>query len=286
MDNAVKKILPLRVGNALSKLDEERIYEIRLRSGGISVNYGGRFFGLSETGLCGFGMKISYAEIDEVVLKASGHSIYAVNDQIKNGFLSLSSGVRIGICGEVNDKTIKNFTSLNIRFPHEIKGCADGIMKFIKRGKGCYNTLIVSPPGCGKTTLLRDIVRQLSDGGSNVLVADERYEIAAFHDGESLDVGRNTDVISGADKSFSFEQGIRYMRPDVLAADEIMTVKDVEAIERACHGGVGVIATIHSMGKDYRNRLKGLGFAERVVVLSSESVGRIDGVYDGNFDRL
>lgn len=283
MDNTVEKILPMRINKALSKLDRERIFEIRLRSAGVTINYGGRFFGLSDVGLCSVGMKISCSEIEEIILKASGYSIYAVNNQIKNGFLSLNNGIRIGICGEVNEKTIKNFTSLNIRFPHEIKGCADGIIEYLKRGRGCFNTLIVSPPGRGKTTLLRDIVRQISNGGSNVLVADERYEIAAFHEGISLDVGRNTDVLSGADKAFAFEQGIRYMRPDVLAADEIMSVEDLKAIDRACKSGVNVIASVHSDEEECKMRLKDSDFAERIVVLSNEGVGIVKGVYDANY---
>lgn len=288
MESSIKKILPTKLVGALDKLDESRLYEIRLRPSGVSVNYGGRFFGLSDVGLSAVGMKISLSDIESVVLKASEYSIYAVNDQIKNGFLSLHSGVRIGICGEVVDgKTIKNFSSLNIRFPHEVKGCADKVVSFIQRSRGCYNTLIVSPPGCGKTTLLRDLVRIISDKGSNVLVADERYEIAAFNQGKSLDVGKNTDVISGASKSFAFNQGIRYMRPDVLAADEIMSDEDVFAVNKACAGGVNVIATIHASGSDYKHRFGESGLIERIVVLSdSGGPGHLEGVFDGKYGRI
>ncbi|MCH5164146.1 MAG: Flp pilus assembly complex ATPase component TadA [Clostridiales bacterium] len=288
MDNSIKKLLPARIISALDKLDCQRVYEIRLRQSGVSVNYGGRFFGLSDIGLCSVGFKVSAAEIEDVVLKASGFSIYAVNDQIKNGFLSLSSGVRIGICGEVVDgKTIKNFTSLNIRFPHEVKGCADKVVSIIAKSRGCYNTLIVSPPGCGKTTLLRDLIRQLSDKGNNVLVADERYEIAAYHGGASLDVGKNTDVISGGAKSFAFNQGIRYMRPDVLAADEIMSDEDIKSVQSACAGGVNVIATLHASGSDFKHRFGDSGLIERIVVLSDKGgPGHIEGVFDGKYGRI
>lgn len=284
--NAVEKFLPTKVVNALNKLDESRIYEIRLRLSGVSVNYGGKFFGLSDVGIGAARIKLTAAEIEDIVLKASGYSIYAVNDQIKNGFLSLSGGVRMGICGEVvGGKTIKNFTSLNIRFPHEIKGCADKVIKFVARDRGCYNTLIISPPGCGKTTLLRDLIRQISNKGSNVLVADERCEIAGGCG--ALDVGPNTDIISGGTKSFAFNQGIRYMRPDVLAADELMTDEDMASIKRACAGGVSVIASLHASGEDYKRTFYEPDLIERIVVLADKGgPGYIEGIFDGKYGRI
>lgn len=259
---------------------------MRLRLQRVSVNYGGKFFGLSEVGLGSSGFSVTASEIEEVMLKASGHSIYAVNDQIKSGFLSLAGGVRIGVCGEVVlGKTIKNFTSLNIRFPHEIVGCASGIIRHIARERGCYNTLIVSAPGIGKTTLLRDLARQLSNRGSNVLIADERYEIAAYTDGKSLDVGKNSDVISGAAKDFAFTQGIRYMRPDIIVVDEITSGDDAKAVCRACSSGVSVIASIHATGFEYRERFSELNCFQRIVLLGG-NVGQVEGVFDGNGDRI
>lgn len=275
------RILPKRILVALDKLDKGKLCELRLRPGGVSVNYGGSFFGLSENGLSKVGMKMTSEEIESAVLKASGYSIYAVNDQIKNGYLALEGGVRMGICGEVSDKTIKRFSSLNIRFPHEVKGCSDKIIGVIARAKGCYNTLIVSPPGCGKTTLLRDLIRSLSNRGNNVLVADERYELSG---GGVADLGVNTDVISGTDKNFAFSRGIRYMRPDILCADEIMTGDDVKAIELACMGGVNVIASMHG---DKCTMRFDISCMERTVVLSDGGgPGRIDGVYDNKGNRL
>lgn len=288
MESLIEKILPLKVVKALNTLDQSKVYEIRLRHSGVFVGYGGRFFALSDVGLSSTPMRVSLNEIEEVILKACDHSIYAVNDQIKNGFLSLKSGIRIGICGEVVDgKTIKNFTSLNIRLPHEVKGCALEVSKYVVKQRGCYNTLIVSPPGCGKTTLLRDLIRIISDKGNNVLVADERYEIAAYSSGILLDVGRNTDVISGSTKSFAFNQGIRYMRPDVLAADEIMTNDDVIAVKKACAGGVNVIATIHASGKDFIKRFGESEEIQRIIVLSdSNGPGHVEGVFDERFNKL
>lgn len=285
MEN-IKKILPIRISRALDKLDKSRVYEIRLRKTGVFVNYGGKFFRLSETGISSQGFKVALSEIEEIVLKASEYSIYAVNDQIKNGYLTVVGGIRIGICGEVVDgKTIKNFSSLNIRFPHEIKGCADKIINLVVKPKGCFNTVIVSPPGCGKTTLLRDLIRQLSNAGNNVLVVDERYELA----GEelSLDVGLSTDVISGASKDFAFNQGIRYMRPDIIAVDEIMSDLDVESLYKAYLGGVSIVATAHANNVSYRQRLGGLEFIERIIVLSdSGNPGCVQGVFDNKSEKL
>ena len=283
---SVKKLLPTRIALALAKLDENRIYELRLRQSGVSVNYGGKFFALGEGGICERGFSVTKAEIEQVVLKAAEHSIYAFNDQIKNGYLSLSNGVRMGICGEVVEgKTIKDFSSLNIRFPHEIKGCAEKVAPYLLKSRGCYNTLIVSPPGCGKTTLLRDLIRIISNRGNNVLVADERHELAALN-GAALDVGRNTDVISGCDKNFAFERGIRYMRPDVLAADEIMSVEDAESVRRACAGGVNVVVSLHASGIGYDRRFK-VESIERVVALSDKGgPGNVEGIFDGAGRRV
>lgn len=277
----ISKILPQRISAALNKLDKGRLNELRLRVRGVSVLYGGKSIPLTENGR---ELTVTAEEIENVVLKASGYSIYAVNDQIKNGYLALSDGIRMGICGEVSDKTIKHFSSVNIRFPHEIKGCADKVIRYVARERGCFDTLIVSPPGCGKTTLLRDLIRRLSDMGNNVLVSDERHELSG---GEAkLDLGKNTDVILGGDKSFAFDRGIRYMRPDIICADELMDEGDVRAMRLARSGGVNVIASVHASGLSYRKRFDFGGCIERVIVLADGAVGRIEGVYDNRDVKL
>ncbi len=281
----IERILPQRIFDALDKLNKNKLYELRLRKSGVSVCYNGIFFPLCENGTSGAEISVSAAEIENVIIKASGHSIYAVNDQIKNGYLALGDGVRMGICGEVSDKTIKHFSSINIRFPHEITGCANSVMRFVARERGCFNTLIVSPPGCGKTTLLRDLIRQLSDRGNNVLVSDERNELGG---GEAaLDLGRNTDVISGGDKSFAFDRGIRYMRPDILCADELMNDDDVYSVRRAQAGGVNVVASVHAFGLSYKKRFDLSEVMERIIVLTDKGgPGHIEGVYDAKDVRL
>ena len=280
------KILPSRISRALDKLDKSRVYEIRLRPSGVSVNYGGKFFRLSENGISSQGYVVTRSEIEEIVLKASEYSLYAVNEQLKNGFLTVGDGIRIGVCGQVVDgKTIKNFSSLNVRFPHEIKGCAEKVIGHVAKPKGCYSTVIVSPPGQGKTTLLRDLIRQLSNAGNNVLLVDERYELA----GEelSLDVGANTDVISGASKDFAFNQGIRYMRPDVIAADEIMSENDVDSLYKAYLGGVSIIATAHATAENFKQKLRGLEFVERIIVLSDNGgPGYVEAIFDSKKGKI
>ncbi len=277
--------MPQRIVVALDKLNKSKLCELRIRRSGVSVCYGGGLFPLCEEGLSGKPLLIGSDEVENIVLKASGHSIYAVNEQIKNGYLALGDGMRMGICGEVSDKTIKRFSSLNIRFPHEVKGCSDPVMRFIVKQRGCFNTLIVSPPGCGKTTLLRDFIRKLSDRGNNVLVSDEHNELGG---GEAaLDLGRNTDVISGGDKSFAFSRGIRYMHPDILAADELMDEDDVRSVLQAQAGGVNVIASVHALGSTYKKRFDFGGCMERIIVLSDKGgPGHIEGVYDARDVKL
>lgn len=281
----IARILPQRIYAALDKLDKSRLCELRLRTSGVSVCYGGRLLPLCDGGLSGKPLTVDAAEVENVILKASGHSIYAVNDQIKNGYLALSDGIRMGICGEVSDKTIKRFSSVNIRFPHEVKGCADSVMRFVAKERGCFNTLIVSPPGCGKTTLLRDLIRKLSDRGNNVLVSDERNELSGGS--AALDLGRNTDVITGGDKSFAFECGIRYMHPDILAADELMNEDDIRSLKLAQAGGVNVIASVHAYGISYKKRFDLSECMERIIVISDKNgPGHIEGVYDGRDVKL
>ncbi len=301
----LNKILPKQIAQGLTKVDFERLYEIRLRAGlPATVNVGGKYYYLGETGVCFSEIEaivVSKEELENFIFRASECSIYSVNDQIKEGFITISGGVRIGLAGTLVEEagsviTLKNFSSVNIRIPHEVKNCALTAIKYLIADDGFKNTLVISPPGAGKTTFIRDIACQLSNLNIayNLLVLDERYEIASNVNGENkLFVGKFTDVLSGTTKQFGFESGIRSLRPDIIFTDEIATESDVRAIEYAVNSGVKVVASVHAKNIEELKRKKTFesiienGLFQRYVVLSClDGPGTYAGIYDEKFSCL
>ena len=242
---------------------------------------------------------ITVEELLQILIVISKNSIYSIQNDINNGYVVIKGGHRIGISGEVvmqdyKIKNIKNINSMNIRIARQVIGCADKIMPYIIRDKHITNTLIVSPPGCGKTTILRDAIRQLSNGidrlnfkGVNVSVVDERGEIAAVTQGNAnLDVGARTDVMSNISKAKGMEMLVRSMCPNVVATDEVGNKDDIEIIKYITLSGVSMLFTMH--GKDLRDVLKKDDIKklidekifETVIFLSnSKGVGTIQSVY-------
>lgn len=194
--------------------------------------------------------------ISETVLLLTDNSLYSVNDKICNGYVTVRGGNRVGIVGTAVLKdgritTIKDISSVNIRLSREIFGIADKLKKHIISDYTLQNTLIISPPRCGKTTLLRDIARMLGDGNENtppykVSVIDERGEIAAIYNGVAENnVGLCTDVLDNCPKTLGIPYVIRSMAPDVIITDELGDKSDFEAVKFALSCGVKVIASIH-----------------------------------------
>lgn len=190
------------------------------------------------------------------------YSLYAHSDSIRKGFITIRGGHRIGFAGQVvteegRVKTVCNISSLNIRISHEVKGVSDGIIKELyDNNGGIKNTLIISPPGFGKTTMLRDIIRNISNGsnekkGMNVTVIDERSEIAACYKGiPENDLGDRCDVFDGITKAEGMILALRTMAPRVIAVDEIGGEEDINAIKQVSKCGCGIIATIHGDSKE------------------------------------
>ena len=183
-------------------------------------------------------------------------SYYAYEEELAKGFVTINGGHRVGVCGKAVVKEgmptlIKEISSVNIRFAKEIKGCANPLIPVLIEGSRPVNTLIVSPPGCGKTTLLRDIARIFSLRQIKVSICDERSEIAGMYDSSpSFYLGPRTDVLDGCTKKNGMLMLIRSMSPDVIITDEIGMKGDAEAIEQCINAGVGIVTSIHGSDRD------------------------------------
>lgn len=235
-------------------------------------------------------IRISREDVEETLQCAVRYSLYAYEEELRQGFLTVQGGHRIGVSGRVvlekgEVKTIQPVTFLNIRISHEVKGCADRILPYLYDGdSGRFrHTLILSPPRCGKTTLLRDIVRQVSDGtgryaGQTVGVVDERSEIAACFQGiPQNDVGERTDVLDCCPKAAGMMMLIRSMAPEVVAVDEIGGERDLEAMRYAMNCGCRILATVHGTSMEDVERKPGLrdflreDSFERYLILGKEN---------------
>ena len=288
-------ILPDKVQVALERFSLSQVYEIRLRANApVVVCVNGRNFPLLT-------VSVNCNDLENIIHKAAEYAIYAVLDQMVKGFITIRGGIRIGIAGELvmqNNKVsaVKNFSSLCIRVPHEIKNCAQLVLPYVFSAQRPVSTLIIAPPGAGKTTLLRDLARQIGQQFPclNTLILDERGELAACYLGErQLDVGQNVDVITGGTKAYGFENGIRSLRPDVVITDEIATVEDVAMLHRAVRSGVIVFASVHAANIDDVMTKPDIGelltqqVFERYIVLQGDGqVGRVSGIYDRRLQRL
>ena len=206
---------------------------------------------------------VDRCELMETMEYIAGYSLYAYEDELRQGFLTIQGGHRVGVAGKIlmeegKVRSIRYISFLNIRLAHQVEGCADKVMPFIvENGEVCH-TLIISPPCCGKTTLLRDVIRQISNGnawceGKNVGVVDERSEIGGAYQGvPQNDLGIRTDLLDCCPKAEGMMMLIRSMSPRVVAADEIGGKGDLEAIQYAAGCGCSLIAAAHGSSMEER----------------------------------
>lgn len=251
--------LPERLRTATATIDTDKLLELRLRCGGIlsaiyidnsyAVTSGGKLSKEFEKGII-----VTDRDIKRAMELITKFSLYAYENEIKNGYITLSGGHRVGICGNAQTtggkiSHLKNIQALNFRFSREVIGVSDKYMPTVLVDGDIKNTLIVSPPMCGKTTLLRDIARNLSILGKRVSIIDERGEIASVENGKSpFDLGFGCDILSGVPKAEGMLFMLRSMSPDVIITDEIGTKEDFDAILEIKKRGVSVITSLH--GKD------------------------------------
>lgn len=273
----VLKFCPDNVAQAVRELDalqQGRVEEIRLRIGQTaSVSVGGREWALRSGRQP---IVVDSEMLTALVNKASGFSTYAVADMLRNGYLIVPGGHRIGICGTIQpNRTMVDISSANIRVARQITGFAEEAMNLLWANP--KSTLIIGPPGCGKTTLLREMIRQLSDRFHyRMSVVDERWEIAGSVGGvPQLQVGRHTDVLTGVNKPDGIEMLLRGMNPQWIAVDEITAKADVQAMMHASYCGVKMLATAHADSREDLQRrpmycdLLHLGLFRNLITLDS-----------------
>ena len=253
----IMNYLPSKFKKLLTFIKIYEAEEVRLRKGlPLVINFSDKSCFISSSGTLTNNIRQAICATDQDIKEALElivkSSLYTAENSLKQGFITIEGGNRIGICGSavITDSkisSIRNISGLNYRISKEIKGVSDKVIDNIYRDGKILNTLIISPPCCGKTTILRDIARNLSKKGVKVSIADERNEISALSSGRlGFDLGYSLDVLEGAPKTDAFKILIRSMSPDVIITDELGGDEDYYAIKKAISSGVSLIATVHA----------------------------------------
>lgn len=313
--NEVLPVLPVNIRRMVLSLPEHiqgKVEEVRFRqgrplvlglpSGDIFLNAAGKPVHLASEAYL-----VTPDDMERLIQLISSSSLYALEEELRNGFITIPGGHRAGITGKAvleggKIRTLKYFSGCNIRISREIPGASSTIIPHIidQNSGGIYHTVLVSPPLCGKTTMLRDIVRQVSDGiptlgfsGLTVGLVDERSEIAGCYRGiPQRDVGVRTDVLDGCPKAEGMMMLLRSMGPQVIAADEIGRREDVYALEEVLNAGVKILVTAHGSSPADLSERPALGALirsntiERYVTLGrSRGAGTVEDIIDGKSFR-
>ena len=281
--------LPKKIIVALENINTEELIEIRLRKNFPIIcifGYGRKYLvdklDNSEK------IIVTQKDIDYIISELTERSYYAYNDKIRQGYLIYKDGTRIGIAGEcIYDKdiviSIKEISSLNIRFCKNRKNCSKDIFDKIIYNGQVLNTLIISPPTKGKTTILKDLVLKINELNINsILIIDERGEFSSIR-------GENIDSISNCTKSYGFSIGIRSMAPNLVVTDEISSLEDWNYLSNANNSGVRILASCHGDSiesvKNKRGFITGI-FKRYVILNSSGRPGVVKEILNEEFIRI
>ena len=288
----ILKCLPTQLAKLILEHNIQKLEEIRIRANKPVI------LKLRQVEIV-LNYTITTNEIIGILQNICNNSIYTYQNQICNGFITLPGGNRVGIAGNVviKDGQVSNISyiySLNFRISHQINGASDNILKYVldTENNTIYNTLIVSPPGAGKTTIIRDLAKRISNGineinfrGLDVSIIDERGEIAAMTKGIIFnDVGIRTDVLDNVPKSIGIRMAVRSMAPKVIIADEIGNKDDVNIINYAICSGVKCIFTAHGSDMDDLlknneiNKIINLQLFSKIIFLDEKQKGKIKNV--------
>ncbi len=285
--------LPKGLGKTLAALPEGGLREIRVRAGKpVQMLLNGEEKECSQ--LC-----TSQEQVNAIAEALSEHALYARAEETRQGFVTLRGGHRMGLCGRViaqggSIRSLREISSLCIRVAGQWTGTADQLMPYLRDGEGgAKSLLVVGLPGTGKTTLLRDACRQLSDAGLRMCIADERSELAAVSRGvPQLDVGAHTDILDGCNKEIGLKWLLRAMSPQGLVTDELGGMGDGQAVLEAAQSGVAVLTSVHGAdlegitGRSSLYHLMQNHVFDLFAIMDRQRTGRIAALYDGRMQPL
>lgn len=306
MLNTIAEILPQQTKSIINRLPAsivQELEEIRIRElRPMEIVYGGKYAFVTAEGLTVMDPAQAYAATKEECLKLldllTNHSVYTLEEELRQGFITIYGGHRVGLAGRTvteggKVKLLREISSFNIRIARPVAGCGESVLPLLRDElqKTIHHTLVISPPQRGKTTLIRDLSRLISSGiwgrdrprwsGRKVGIVDERSEVAAsLHGVPQFDVGPRTDVLDRCPKAEGMMMMIRSLSPEILVVDEIGTWADAEAVKEAVNAGIRVLATAHGENiEQIRQRpifaelMRGHTF-HRYVVLNQDASGR------------